>query len=374
MRDFIPVSTPFIGKREKELVLSCLESGWISSEGSYVKEFEKKFSNYLGRKHGVAVSSGTAALDIAVESIGIKKNDEVLVPSFTIISCIHQILRLGATPVFIDSEEDTWNLRADDIQDLITDRTKAIIVPHIYGLPADMDKIIEICIQNSIILIEDSAEMIGQKYKGKMCGSFGQISTFSFYSNKHITTGEGGMIVTDDDSLAQKCRSYRNLCFEPENRFVHKKLGWNYRLTNIQAAIGLAQLERIDFIIKEKRRIGYLYNKYLANHKCIKLPKERMEYAENIYWVYGVLINTFSRGLSIKNVINKLKAKGIGSRPFFYPLHKQPVLKDYIDNYQEINLYVSESLYERGLYLPSSIDLSEEEIKYICNSLKKLVS
>ena len=244
MNNFIPVNEPLLDGNEKKYLNDCIESGWISSEGPYVNLFEKKFASRIGRKHAISVTSGTAALDAAVQALGIKSGDEVILPSFTIISCVLQIIRVGAVPVLIDSDPITWNMDISQIESKITNRTKAIMVVHIYGLPVEMQPVMNICKNYNLKLIEDSAEAIGQTYMNKPCGSFGDISTFSFYSNKHVTTGEGGMIFTDDDNLANKCRELRNLCFKKEKRFVHDDLGWNLRMTNLQAAVGVAQLEQ----------------------------------------------------------------------------------------------------------------------------------
>lgn len=258
MSDFIPVNEPVIGEREKELVLECLNTGWISSEGPFVSQFEEAFSRRVGRKHGVACSNGTAALDLAVAALRLSPGDEVILPTFTIISCAAAIVRAGATPVVVDADPDTWNMVPEQVAAAITPRTAAIMVVHIYGLPVDMDPILELADRHQLAVIEDAAELIGGTYKSRPCGSFGHISTFSFYPNKHITTGEGGMVVTDDPDLAARCRSLRNLCFQPKQRFIHEELGWNYRMTNLQAALGLGQLERLDSALERKREIGMI--------------------------------------------------------------------------------------------------------------------
>lgn len=225
MNKFIPVNTPLLDGNEKKYLLECIESGWISSEGPFVEEFEKKFAARVNRRYGIAVTNGTAAIDAAVEALGIGQGDEVIMPAFTIISCVTQIARSGAIPVLVDSCAETWNMNISQIADKITSRTKAILVPHIYGLPVDINPILALANTYGLKVIEDAAEMHGQTYYDRPCGSFGDISTFSFYPNKHLTTGEGGMIVTDDEALAESCRSLRNLCFQPKNRFVHERLG-----------------------------------------------------------------------------------------------------------------------------------------------------
>ena len=254
MSDFIPVNEPLFDGNEKKYINECIDTGWISSEGSFIKQFEEEFSKQVGRQYGIAVANGTAAIDIAMESLAIRPGDEVIMPTFTIISCITQIIRIGAKPVFVDSDPVTWNMDVNRIEQKITSKTKAIMVVHIYGLPVDVNPVIEISKRYNLLLIEDAAEMHGQTYNGRPCGSFGNVSTFSFYPNKHITTGEGGMIVTNDEILAEKCRSYRNLCFQPKKRFVHENIGWNYRMTNLQAALGLAQLENlVKHILKNQK-------------------------------------------------------------------------------------------------------------------------
>ena len=254
----IPVNQPLLNGNEEKYLLECIKTGWVSSEGSFVNEFEKKFSKQVFRKHGISVSNGTAALEISVKALNIGPGDEVIMPTFTIISCAGAIVKAGATPVLVDSNPTTWNMNVSEIEKKINANTKAIMVVHIYGLPVDMDPVLEIAERHGLKIIEDASEMIGQTYNEMPCGSFGDISTFSFYPNKHITTGEGGMIMTDDEFFAEKCRSLRNLCFKNEQRFVHDELGWNYRMTNVQAAIGLAQLETLDkHLIKKKRnRVG----------------------------------------------------------------------------------------------------------------------
>ena len=356
----IPVNEPLLDGNEKQYLVRCIESGWISSEGPFVKEFEEKFAARMGRKHGIAVCNGTAALDAAVEALGIGLGDEVILPTFTIISCVLQIVRSGATPVLVDADPLTWNMDVTQIEAKITPRTKAIMVVHIYGLPVDMDPVLDIANRYGLKIIEDAAEVIGQTYKGKPCGSFGEITTVSFYPNKHVTTGEGGMILTDDDELAETCRSLRNLCFQTKRRFVHERLGWNLRMTNIQAALGLAQLERLDEFIEKKRWIGRQYNELLAGLARVQLPITQTDYAENIYWVYGLVLDK-SIGRDAQDVVAIFANLGIGCRPFFYPLHQQPILiKKKL--FHDVRYPVAENLAERGFYVPSGLALTEQQI------------
>jgi perosamine synthetase len=363
MTEFIPVNEPLLDGNEKKYLFECIESGWISSEGPFVSEFEEKFAARVNRKHGIAVSNGTAALDAAIEALGIAPGDEVIMPAFTIISCIGQIVRVGAKPVLVDSDPITWNMDVSQIEAKITEHTKAIMVVHIYGLPVDIDPVLDIAKRYGLKVLEDAAEMIGQTYRGKPCGSFGDISTFSFYPNKHITTGEGGMIVTNNDQLAEACRSLRNLCFTPQKRFVHERLGWNLRMTNIQAAIGLAQLERLDEFILLKREMGKLYTELLKNKGGIQLPLAKTDYAENIYWVFGLLLKE-SIHIDSEEAMKRLASKGIGTRPFFYPMHQQPVLKR-LGFFEGESYPVAEQLHLKGFYLPSGLALKANQI-YRC--------
>lgn len=367
-KQFIPVNTPLLIGNEEKYLLECIRTGWISSEGPFIKQFEEKFATYIGRKEGIAVSNGSGALDIAVQSLKICEGDEVIMPTFTIISPAQSVVRAGATPVLVDSDPVTWNMDITQIESKITSKTKAIIVVHIYGLPVDMKPILDLCQKYKLYLIEDAAEMHGQTYNGKKCGTFGDISTFSFYPNKHITTGEGGMIMVDDPELAERCRKLRNLAIEPKGRrFIHYELGWNYRMTNMQAALGIAQLENIDKHIVKKREIGNAYNIGLKGLKGFQLPLPNTFYAENIYWVYGLVAE--SKELA-DFTVNFLKEKGIGTRPFFWNMHEQPV---FINK----GLFIGESyknaekMANCGFYIPSGLGLKMEEIDVVINELLK---
>lgn len=362
----IPVNTPLLLGNELKYVTECIESGWISSEGSYISKFENEFATYVTRKHGIAVSNGSAALDIAVKALGLSPNDEVIMPTFTIISPAQSIVTAGAKPVLVDSDPNTWNMDVSQIEEKITDKTKAILVVHIYGLPVDMDPILALCEKYSLFLIEDAAEMHGQTYKGKKCGSFGDISIFSFYPNKHITTGEGGMIVTNNELLYEKCKYYRNLCFEPKGRrFVHHEIGWNYRMTNLQAALGVAQLEKIEFHIQRKREIGNLYKEGLKNLKGFQQPLLKTEYADNIYWVYGLVAETEQKQ---EEMVKKLNDAKIGTRPFFWCMHEQPVFLK-MGLFRDEKYPVAEKLARNGFYLPSGLGLSIQDISFIVETI-----
>lgn len=371
-KPFIPVNEPLLDGNEKKYLNECIDTGWISSEGPFIKQFEEKFAERVWRKHGVAVCNGSAALDAALAALGVGEGDEIILPSFTIISCINQIVRSGAKPVLVDSDPITWNMRVDQIEDKITPKTKVIMIVHIFGLPVDTAPVIEIAKKNGIKILEDAAEMHGQTYLEKPCGSFGDISTFSFYPNKHITTGEGGMIVTNDPVLEEKCRSLRNLCFQAEKRFVHEELGWNMRMTNLQAAVGLAQLEQLDKFVAKKRHIGERYTSLLKDVPQIQLPLEKTVYAKNIYWVYGILIKD-TCSIDAEQAMKLLKEKGIGTRPFFYPMHQQPVLRR-MGFFENESLPVSERLYKKGFYIPSGMALTDEQLERSAAAVKEVFS
>lgn len=372
--DFIPVNEPLLNGNEKKYLCECIDTGWISSEGPFVKEFEQKMSETVGRKYGIAVSNGTAALEIAAQALGITEGDEVIMPTFTIISCAMAITKLGAIPVLVDSDLYTWNMNVDEIEAKITEKTKAIMIVHLYGLPVEVDKVLELAKKYNLKVIEDAAEMHGQTYTGRPCGSFGDISTFSFYPNKHITTGEGGMVVTDDEELSDRCRSLRNLCFRKDIRYVHDKISDNYRFTNLQAAVGLAQLERLDEFVERKREMGRYYTERLRDIKGLILPIEKTDYADNIYWVYGLVLDKNIR-TDNREVQKLLATEGIGTRTFFWCMHEQPV-------YREAGLFEGEMypnaeyLARKGFYIPSGLALKKEQmdkvVDVIFNIMKKV--
>jgi len=368
----VPVNTPLLLGNEKKYLNQCIDTGWVGSDGSYVKKFEKKFSKIVDRKYGVAVSSGSAALDIAFAALKLKKGDEVILPTFTIVSCLNYILRIGAIPIFIDADPKTWNMNVHSIESKITKKTKIILAVHIYGLPVEMDQVLKVAKKYNIKVIEDSSEMIGQNFKKKPCGSFGDISTFSFYTNKHITTGEGGMVLTNNKDLSKRSMSIRNLFFKNKKRFIHDETGWNYRMSNLQAAVGLAQLEKLKTLIKIKRKVGNIYFSSLSKNKYLDLQPFKTKYSENIYWVFGAVLKK-NTPITLENLRSKLLKKRIQTRPFFYSLHKQPLLKKFrLKN--NIKLVNAEYLSKRGFYLPSGLALKESQIKFVINELKKILS
>jgi perosamine synthetase len=367
----IPVNVPKLDGNEAKYLVQAIESGWISSEGPFVNQFEQQFAKRHGRKHAIAVSSGTAALQCSVNALDLSPGDEIIIPSFTIISCVIPVIESGATPVLVDCDPETFNSAPEQIISAITPKTKAIMLVHIYGLPVDADPILEIARERGIKIIEDTAEAIGLEYKNRACGSLGDVSTFSFYPNKHITTGEGGMVLTDDDQIAERCQGARNLCLKEPRRFRHTRIGWNFRMTNIQAAIGLAQLEKLDQTISRKRWIGNKYNDLLDGCASLQLPLPETSYAKNIYWVYPVVLND-SCPLGAPEAMAKLEELKIGTRPFFYPMHKQPVFRK-MGLFENQSLVNSEHLAERGFYIPAGIGISEEEIHFVVDSLRNTV-
>lgn len=366
----IPVNEPLLNGNEKKYLNECIDTGWISSEGPFVRKFEENIARYTQRNFAISCSSGSGALDIAVKALELQKGDEVIMPSFTIISCAQSLVLQGIKPVLVDCDFYTFNIKVQDVEAKITPKTKAIMIVHIYGLCVDIEPILELAKKYDLKIIEDAAEAIGQEYKGRKCGSLGDVSILSFYPNKHITTGEGGMVLSDDEKIANRAKELRNLCFTKQ-RFVHEELGWNYRMTNMQAAIGVAQFEQIDEFIEKKRWIGNRYNELLVDMGMINLPLQKTSYCENIYWVYAITLKDYCEK-NAKKVMSELGKEGVGTRPFFYPMHKQPVFNKmglFLDEY----LPNSEKLYERGFYIPSGLALTQEEIEKVSESMHRVL-
>jgi perosamine synthetase len=369
MENYIAVNTPLLNGNEKKYLNECIDTGWISSEGPFIKTLEDNFSKKMGRKFGVALCNGTVALELALKAIGIKEEDEVIMPTFTIVSCVLAAVRVGAKPVLVDSDPITWNMDVAQIEAKITPRTKAIMVVHIYGLPVDMNPILALANKYNLKIVEDAAEMHGQTYYGKPCGSFGEISTFSFYPNKLVTTGEGGMVVVDDEALAQKCGLLRNLAFQAKKRYYHEELGWNFRMSNLQAAVGVAQLERLDDFIVKKRAMGKQYDQFFKNLSSVQIPLAKTDYADNIYWVYGLVLKDER---SAQEIMTQCHQAGIGTRSFFYPMHQQPVFHE-MGLFKGESYPVAEMLGEKGFYIPSGLALTEKEINYVGDKLTQIL-
>lgn len=358
----IPVFEPKIGNRELRYVTNCIKSGWISFKGEYVKKFEKKFSMYCGAKFGIATSSGTTALYLALATIGIKPKDEVIIPSFSMIAVPNSINYLGGEIVLVDSEPEYFNIDTEKIEEKITKRTKAIVVVHNYGHPADMDPILDIAKDYNLYVIEDASEAHGADYKGKKVGGIGDIGCFSFYANKIITTGEGGMMVTKNEEIAENARILNYHAFENEH-FKHNHVGYSFRMSSLQAAFGLAQLEKISKHIRIKRKNAKLYSSLLKDVEGLTLPKEA-KWAKSVYWVYSILVE---KPLGDKNKLMLfLKDRGIETRPFFYPIHLQPI---YFEKFKREKYPVAEGLSKMGINLPSGLSIKKSEIIYITESI-----
>ncbi len=367
----IPVCEPALDGREMEYVRECIETSWISSAGKFITMFEKKFSEYCGVPHGVACSSGTTAIHLALVGLGIGPGDEVIIPDFTLIVSANMVILAGAKPVLVDVDRRTWCIDPEKIEAKITPNTKAIMAVHMYGHPCDMDKINSIAKRHNLYVIEDCAEAHGAEVNGVKVGALSDVACFSFYGNKILTTGEGGMCVCKDDALASKMRLLCNQGFG-EPRFVHQVVGYNYRLTNVQAAIGLAQTEMVEQKVDKKRWIGQKYNEYLADYPHVSLPVEE-PWAKNVYWMYGIVIKP-SMGMTKDEVMAKLKENGVDTRSFFCPMSLQPAYKGDDSRFPDVSGHyaVSVDLWNRGLYLPSGLPLTEDQIKTVADKVKQL--
>jgi perosamine synthetase len=364
-RPLIHVCEPYLLGNEKKYVMECMESNWISSRGKFVDAFEEGFAAFCGVKYGITTNSGTTALHLNLAALGVGEGDEVIIPSFTMISTANAINYLGARPVLVDAEPRTWNIDPAKIEENITGRTRVIMPIHTYGHPADMDALQAIAEKHNLMIVEDAAEAHGAEYRGKRVGGFGQAASFSFYANKIITTGEGGMVVTDNPDVSRRLKTMRNYGFTQERHFWHKVLGFSYRMTNIQAAIGLGQLERADELIRARIDHAHLYNSLLRDVPGITTPA-RADYARPVYWMYGILVED-EFGISRDELRQRLADRGIETRSFFIPIHLQPI---YTALYSE-NFPVSEELGRKGFYLPSGSGLRAEEIEFICRVIRE---
>jgi perosamine synthetase len=376
----IPVNDPCIGERDSKYVLECLRTGWVSSAGKFITEFEEKWAAYCGRRYGIAVSNGTAALQIAVATLGLKPDDEVIMPSFTIISCALAVIYNGGRPVLVDSDPKTWCMNVEHIEQKITRRTRAIMPVHIYGHAVDMDHVLDLANRYGLTIIEDAAEAHGAEYltqraenksAWRRCGGLGTMSCFSFYANKLVTTGEGGMVLTDDQQLFAQVRSLRNLCFQPDRRFYHEELGFNFRLTNLQAALGVAQLERMDDIVARKRRMGQEYTRRLKGIRGLQLPVEE-PWARSVYWMYGIVISE-ETGMNASRFAQEMRDRGVETRPFFLGMHEQPVFRER-GLFLNERYPVAERLARQGVYLPSGLALTDQQLAQVCDAVREALS
>jgi perosamine synthetase len=372
----IPVNEPVLGEKELEYATQCIRTGWISSAGAFIEQFETDWASFCGMKYGVAVSNGTVALQVAVDCLSLAPGDEVIMPSFTIISCAQAVTQAKGVPVLVDSDPRTWCMDVDQVAARITPRTRAIMPVHIYGHPVDMDPLLDLAEKHGLAIIEDAAEAHGAEYLSRRapqpvwrrCGGMSDMSAFSFYANKLVTTGEGGMVLTNDARLAERARSLRNLCFHAERRFYHTELGYNFRLTNLQAALGVAQIQRMDQIIARKRWMGQAYTERLAGIAGLQLPVEE-PWAHQVYWMYGLVLDE-STGHDAVSFARRLHDSGVDTRPFFLGMHEQPV-------FQQMGLFrgerypVAERLARQGLYLPSGLGLTEPQLQEVCTIVRK---
>jgi perosamine synthetase len=367
----IPVSEPLLDERALAYIQEAVRTGWISSEGRFIADFERRWAKYCGVTHGIAVCNGTVALELAMAALALPAGSEIIIPSFTIISCAAAVLRTGCRPVLVDCEPDTWCLDVAQVRSKITRKTRGIMPVHIYGHMADMTPLMELAREFGLAVVEDAAEAHGGEYDGRRAGGIGTMGCFSFYANKIVTTGEGGMVVTDDAKLAERARSLRNLCFRRDHRFLHNELGYNFRMTNLQAAIGLAQIERIEDHLRRKRRIAALYSERLREIKGIRLPVERPN-VKNVYWMYAVVLDdSVARDAATLGAC--LKAQGVDTRPFFLGMHEQPVLRE-LGLFAGETYPVTERIARRGLYLPSGLGLGETDIERVCDALRRCLA
>lgn len=367
----IPVNEPLLSEADFAAVNEAMRSGWISGAGPHIEAFEARWADYCGRKHGIAVANGSVALQMAVSLLDLQAGDEVIIPTFTIISCAWPIVLSGAVPVLVDSVPDTWTMDVNQVEQRISPRTRAIMPVHIYGHPVDMDPLLEIAERYGLSVIEDAAEAHGAECRGRRAGSFGSSSCFSFYANKLVTTGEGGMLLLDDDNLAERARRMRNLGFQPGRRFLHSEMGFNYRLTNLQAALGLAQIGRMDEIVARKRRIGQAYTDRLSEVPGLELQVQR-SWARSVYWMYGLVLRE-QTGLDATEFARRLAERGVETRPFFLGMHEQPVLRE--RGLFAAEAYpVAERLARQGLYLPSGLALTESQIDTVCAAVREILT
>jgi perosamine synthetase len=366
----IPVNEPVLSKNAAKYTLDCVKSGWISSAGAYIARFEEAFARFLGVKYAITTTNGTAALHLAIASLGIGKNDEVIMPDLTIISCPLSVMYTGAAPVFVDVDPVTFTIDPARIEEKITKRTRAIMVVHLYGHPADMDPIMRIAKKHKLAVIEDAAEAHGALYKSKPVGTIGTVATFSFYANKIVTTGEGGMVVTNNSRIAGRARFLKDLAHSPRRRFWHEKIGFNYRMTNVSAAIGLAQLESVRQYIAKKKWMAREYAKALRRIPYLTLPPHQT-WANSVYWMYALTL-TKDAPVSKNEVRTYLKTHGIDTRDFFYPLHMQPILRRYVAKNDRFP--VSDFASRHGFYVPSGLAITKKQIRSVASALRDILS
>ncbi|KJB88693.1 aminotransferase DegT [Paenibacillus sp. E194] len=368
MNKYYPIATPVLNGNETKYVLDCLNTTWISSNGPYLDQFEQQFAAFCQSKHAIACSNGTTALHLALLAHGVEPGDEVIVPTLTFVATANAVTYCGAVPVFVDIEADTWNMDIRAIEQKITSRTKGIIAVHLYGHPADMDPIMELAHKYDLFVIEDAAEAIGAQYKGRMAGALGHTATFSLFGNKVITTGEGGIVTTNNEAIAEKIRLLRGQGIDKNKKYWHPVIGYNYRMTNIQAAIGCAQLEKVEWHIRERIRVAMHYYDYLQHDSRLTLPVQRI-WAKNVFWMFSIVLNGYSEQQR-DHVMQQLKEQGIETRPFFYPMH---ILPPYRDGQLYEEYPIANRIASQGMNLPSHGELTKQDIQYICQSLQDIL-
>jgi perosamine synthetase len=376
---FVPVSEPRLSSSELENVTNCVKSGWVSSAGQYITEFEESWAQYCGRRHGISVSNGTVALQLAVRCLDLAPGDEIIMPTFTIVSCAQAAIYNGLIPVLVDADPATWCLDVSRVEAKISRRTRAIMPVHTYGHPVDMDPILDLARHHELHVIEDAAEAHGAEYLSRAtgsegwrrCGSFGDLSVFSFYANKIVTTGEGGMLLTDSEVYSSRAERLRNLAFLPEQRFLHHDLGFNFRMTNLQAALGAAQVSRVSESVTRKREIARRYQGELADVPGVSLPVEQ-PWARNVYWMFGLVLDN-DVPMDARQLAHLLRARGVETRPFFLGMHAQPALLR-MGLFRGERYPVADRLAQRGLYLPSGLAITDEQINYVACAVREALA
>jgi len=365
----LPIMEPDLSGNELNYIMECIKTNWLSSQGPFVRRFEDEFARYLKIQHAVAVCNGAAALHLALLALGVGPGDEVIVPDLTFAASVNAVLHVGATPVLVDVTRDTWTLDPEGVACAITSKTKAIMPVHLYGQPCEMDALMALARNHDLLVIEDAAEAVGAEYHGRSVGTFGDAAAFSFYGNKLITTGEGGMVTFKDKDMAARARVLLNHGMDPARRYWHEEVGYNYRLTNMQAAVGVAQLERLEAFIARKLELASRYGQVLSTRRELVLPIVRPD-RRNVFWLYSIVVDSRKAGLGRDDLMERLLLSGIETRPMFHPLHRMPPYRRFAGGGHYPN---AEWLSKNGLSLPSAVTLKDDEVEYIANSIVRVM-